>query len=364
MNNKKSVFPFIILIFSLVISGCGNLSLDKAGMFNIKQTADEDLSENYLYKEEHKYTPDDIFVDENVCDIGEEDTLGFPLKKDRIYDTNGLGWYPKGGFHRPFLTNSVYGYVKDDRAQDNNPTYIIDIGGAFEGEEIYAVADGVVVEARFASASGNYAVIKHDENGKITYSYYGHMRDTALVKKGQQVYKEETLIGYVGQTGEATGPHLHFEWYGHDPYCEYLRLGYISPYNHKNNNHGPGHDSFDLAPSVVKSFDAYLKNFEGNSVYVDEVELVYPRTDRARELDLCKDEDIDVPDVYNPDNTYMKYDFSQNCTFELVGFDDYGIVMKSVSKEEFFNNYGSFGGLVLIETTDCVISKISETYMP
>jgi len=68
-------------------------------------------------------------------------------------------------------------------------------------------ADGGVVT--FAGWSGNYGklVIIDHENGYTTY--YGH-NDTIKVKKGQRVARGD-IIGTAGETGRATGPHLHFE---------------------------------------------------------------------------------------------------------------------------------------------------------
>jgi len=68
-------------------------------------------------------------------------------------------------------------------------------------------ADGGVVI--FAGWKGNYGklVIIDHENGYTTY--YGH-NDTIKVKKGQRVARGD-VIGTAGETGRATGPHLHFE---------------------------------------------------------------------------------------------------------------------------------------------------------
>ncbi len=68
-------------------------------------------------------------------------------------------------------------------------------------------ADGGVV--KFTGWSGNYGklVIIDHENGYTTY--YGH-NDTIKVKKGQRVARGD-IIGTAGETGRATGPHLHFE---------------------------------------------------------------------------------------------------------------------------------------------------------
>ncbi len=81
----------------------------------------------------------------------------------------------------------------------------IDIG-APKGTSNKAADGGVI---KFAGWSGNYGklIIIDHENGYTTY--YGH-NDTIKVKVGQRVARGE-VIGTVGDTGRATGPHLHFE---------------------------------------------------------------------------------------------------------------------------------------------------------
>jgi len=85
----------------------------------------------------------------------------------------------------------------------------VDIAAA-RGTPIHAAADGIVIIARNSGAwnggYGNYAVITHD-NG--TQTLYGHMI-YAIVSPGQSVLSGQ-VIGYVGSTGQSTGPHLHFE---------------------------------------------------------------------------------------------------------------------------------------------------------
>lgn len=72
---------------------------------------------------------------------------------------------------------------------------------------VRAVAPGTVVFADTYGAYGKLVTITH-ENG-IT-SLYGHL-NKILVQPGTRV-EAGALIGRVGSTGAATGPHLHFEW--------------------------------------------------------------------------------------------------------------------------------------------------------
>lgn len=77
-----------------------------------------------------------------------------------------------------------------------------------EGTAIYAVADGTVSEVGYNDVAGNYCRISH--SGGTLATRYLHMKSSAIVSKGESVTKGQ-VIGYVGQTGSATGPHLHFE---------------------------------------------------------------------------------------------------------------------------------------------------------
>jgi murein DD-endopeptidase MepM/ murein hydrolase activator NlpD len=85
--------------------------------------------------------------------------------------------------------------------------------GAPAGTKVKATGDGVVAFAGLKHGYGNLVVLRH-HGGYSTY--YAHLRGFARgVKPGKRVLQGET-IGYVGQTGWATGPHLHYEFRVHD----------------------------------------------------------------------------------------------------------------------------------------------------
>ena len=81
----------------------------------------------------------------------------------------------------------------------------VDIGASY-GATIVAADGGTIITAGSVSGYGNCVVINHG-NGITTL--YGHMSSIA-VSAGQKVSKGQT-IGYVGSTGNSTGPHLHWE---------------------------------------------------------------------------------------------------------------------------------------------------------
>ena len=78
---------------------------------------------------------------------------------------------------------------------------------ANEGTPVYAVKDGTVYLAKNDPVFGNYIILKHRDNDAT--SVYAHL-SKMNVKAGQKV-KRGDIIGNVGKTGMATGPHLHFE---------------------------------------------------------------------------------------------------------------------------------------------------------
>ena len=82
----------------------------------------------------------------------------------------------------------------------------IDIANA-QGTPIAAAAAGTVIYAGWTDAGyGNMVEIDHG-NGLVTL--YGHMMTTPSVTVGQKVFQGQ-LIGYMGTTGNSTGPHCHF----------------------------------------------------------------------------------------------------------------------------------------------------------
>lgn len=74
------------------------------------------------------------------------------------------------------------------------------------GDPIIATANGQVVTVGYDASFGNYVIIKHKHG---IYTRYAHMM-YSIVSKGQFVSQRE-VIGYVGNTGITTGPHLHYE---------------------------------------------------------------------------------------------------------------------------------------------------------
>lgn len=75
------------------------------------------------------------------------------------------------------------------------------------GTPVFAAGDGRVLEAGYTKANGNYVVIQHGQSYTTKYLHLNRRK----VRKGQRVVQNQ-VIGTVGSTGAATGPHLHYEF--------------------------------------------------------------------------------------------------------------------------------------------------------
>jgi murein DD-endopeptidase MepM/ murein hydrolase activator NlpD len=80
--------------------------------------------------------------------------------------------------------------------------------GAAEGTPIMAAGDGVVERAARDPGYGNLVLLRH--NGTYETAYAHMSRFAASTRPGAHV-RQGQIIGYVGATGRATGPHLHYE---------------------------------------------------------------------------------------------------------------------------------------------------------
>ncbi len=75
-----------------------------------------------------------------------------------------------------------------------------------EGREIRSIAPGVVTAASYDGAFGNKTVVRLDDGTVLWYCHQSQLG----VKVGQRLVAGD-LLGYVGSTGNTTGPHLHLE---------------------------------------------------------------------------------------------------------------------------------------------------------
>ncbi len=76
------------------------------------------------------------------------------------------------------------------------------------GAKIVAADSGTVLLSSWYGGYGNCVMLDHG-NGYVTL--YAHMKAPSPLKVGATVTKGQTVVGYVGSTGDSTGPHLHFE---------------------------------------------------------------------------------------------------------------------------------------------------------
>ena len=110
--------------------------------------------------------------------------------------------YPVPSGYATITTNLYY----------SNGSYhgAVDFGtGGISGQPVYAVADGVVITAKALTTSyGNYIIIMHRDG---LYTLYAHGQPGSIaVSQGQYVTQGQQIMR-VGNSGNSTGPHLHFE---------------------------------------------------------------------------------------------------------------------------------------------------------
>lgn len=122
-----------------------------------------------------------------------------------IGSTSSWGWPTNSGY----TLSSYYGYRLSGYDSANGNLHAgIDIAGTGYGSPVKAANNGVIEVMQFKYDYGNHIMINHN-NGY--YTLYAHMSGFAPgISVGSTVSRGQ-IIGYVGATGWATGPHLHFE---------------------------------------------------------------------------------------------------------------------------------------------------------
>ncbi len=194
-------------------------SYTKKGMYNIRITG-KGSTKNFVYK-----TNIDILT---VTYIHEKIALNASLSKLRsgkdpavrkqteelvklLNTFNPGSIFDRGVFHKPVngIVSAHFGDRREYRYYDGEVVKNIHNGIDFAvpvGTDVHACADGLVVFAGKRIITGNSVIIEHLPG---VYSLYYHL-SVINVKKGQMV-RRDGIIGKSGESGLATGPHLHWE---------------------------------------------------------------------------------------------------------------------------------------------------------
>jgi len=140
--------------------------------------------------------------------------------KDKAYRSNGERPFDKEAMEKAIsdkhLLVPAFGRISSPFGMRNDPFGRggrgkhggIDIA-APEGTPVYAAADGIIIRAEYSKSYGNVIYMLHADGRTTRYAHLAAFTDAAI--EGANI-KAGTQIGYVGNTGNSTGPHLHFEY--------------------------------------------------------------------------------------------------------------------------------------------------------
>lgn len=179
--------------------------------------------------DEYKIVYENRYADDEYLGIGKIEAVEFVHRgeaKKAYYFDNGVqaGYYDEEGNslrrsmmrvpfeYNPRISSSFSHNRLHPILNTRRPHYGTDYA-APTGTPILAAGDGVVTEAQNRGGNGNIVQIKH--NGVYRTAYLHMSRFAPGIRAGVNV-RQGQVIGYVGQTGLATGPHLCYRLYKND----------------------------------------------------------------------------------------------------------------------------------------------------
>ncbi|WP_235362581.1 M23 family metallopeptidase [Campylobacter subantarcticus] len=223
---KKVVLYFTSFVFIVIVLGAlyinyladkrsellkeqEALSATNTKLFSQNESMQKSLEEKTALYDELQTQLADI---EDNLGLKQDESLDIPERLEKIKLTNDQAYL--------FLTQIPNGHVIEDNGITGNFGWRhhpilnkkefhpgIDLRAALK-TPIYAPANGVVEYAAYSNNGYGYSVILIHNFGFKTV--FAHMTRQDVVKAGQFVKKGD-LLGYTGNTGLSTGPHLHYE---------------------------------------------------------------------------------------------------------------------------------------------------------
>lgn len=153
-----------------------------------------------------------------------------------VFSNGYVGYFDEQGrnIQGPFLKSPVnYDYISSEfslnrlhpilnKEKRHNGVDLV----AKEGSPVFSVNDGVVIESDYNSANGNYIFISHGSN---IITKYLHLKNRYF--RANEAVNKRDVIGTVGSTGYATGPHLHYEFLVNNTHLDPMRLQYARDYS-------------------------------------------------------------------------------------------------------------------------------------
>ena len=134
-------------------------------------------------------------------------------KDDKYYDEKGTGFTKTFLFQIPLSFKTISSEFTNKRWHPILQRYRAHLGTDFSapvGRTIFAAADGKIEFVGTKEGYGKTTIINHNNGYK---TLYGHQSDFAKDTKQGKTVKKGELIGYVGNTGLSSGPHLHLGLY-------------------------------------------------------------------------------------------------------------------------------------------------------
>ena len=156
-----------------------------------------------------------------------------PYYAIQFTQNENLGYYDEEnrGLRRQFLKapvkfsriSSRFSYKRFHPVQKRNKAHLGTDYAAPKGTPIYSTANGIITHAKYSKYNGNYVKVKHNS---VYTTQYLHM---SKIKRGIRPnvrVKQGDVIGFVGSTGLATGPHVCYRFWKNgkqvDPYRQKL----------------------------------------------------------------------------------------------------------------------------------------------
>lgn len=136
----------------------------------------------------------------------------------------------------------------------------------YQGENIYSIGNGEVIDKGYNNVSGNYITIDH-QNGDT--SSYLHLREASSLSVGN-IVSMGSFLGYMGTTGNATGVHLHIGIKRNGTSIDPKTVLYVYEGQEVSNN---TRNNYNLLYYSVSNTNSTLRDNKKNQVRVNTTEL-------------------------------------------------------------------------------------------